>query len=170
MERRNWALEMRSQGTKRVQGGAVVQRMLKSLRGLGLEEKERLPKPWKEVGRKGSSTAANLQSTSTLPGKEKSPEVPLLGNSFFLPDRQATQSVFLSGYVLACVCSSQCVMHLCVCFWICLATECTRVMCVCAHALRDEDHGTQVSDTGAGKPHLQISFPSFSCFQPGESG
>lgn len=69
VERRNWALEMRSQGTKRVQGGAVVQRMLKSLRALGLEEKERLPKPWKEVG---SSTAANLQSASTLPGREVS--------------------------------------------------------------------------------------------------
>lgn len=101
VERRNWALEMRSQGTKRVQGGAVVQRMLKSLRALGLEEKERLPKPWKEVGRKGSSTAANLRSTSTLPGKEKSPEVPLLGNSFFLPDRQATERVFVSDYVFA---------------------------------------------------------------------
>lgn len=62
-------------------------------------------------------------------------------------------------------------MHLCVCFGICLATECTRVMCVCnAHALRDEDHGAQVSDAGAGKPHLQISLSSFSCFQPGESG
>ena len=54
VEGRNWELERRSQGTRRVQGEAVVQRLPKPLRGFALEEQAYIPKPWKEVGRKGS--------------------------------------------------------------------------------------------------------------------
>ena len=52
VEGRNWELERRSQGTRRVQGEAVVQRLPKPLRGFALEEQAYIPKPWKEVGRK----------------------------------------------------------------------------------------------------------------------
>ena len=130
VEGRNWELERRSQGTRRVQGEAVVQRMPKPLRGFALEEQAYIPKPWKE----GQSSADSLLSISVLPGRQVS-RVLLLGSSFLSPDRQATESVWLAGYVLACVFSSQCVMHLCMCFQVYPATECTHVMyvCICVH-------------------------------------
>lgn len=113
VEGRNWELEGRSQGSRRVQSEAVVQRMLKPLRGFALEEQAYIPKPWKEVGRKGSP----LQ-TACCPSPcfwaDRSPEVPLLGSSFLSPDRQATESVWLAGYVLAYVFSSVCNAPVCV--------------------------------------------------------
>ena len=132
VEGRNWELEGRSQGSRRVQGKAVVQRMLKPLRGFALEEQAYIPKPWKEVSRKGSPLQT-VCCPSPCFWADRSPEVPLLGSSFPSPDRQAMESVWLAGYVLACVFSSQCVMHLCVCFWVYPATECTHVMHVCMY-------------------------------------
>lgn len=113
VEGRNWELEGRSQGSRRVQGKAVVQRMLKPLRGFALEEQAYIPKPRKEVGRKGSPLQT-VCCPSPCFWADRSPEVPLLGSSFLSPDRQAMERVWLAGYVLACVFSSQCVMHLCV--------------------------------------------------------
>ena len=77
---RTWALAMRRQGTKQAQRGAIVQRMLKSLRGLGLEEKEWCPKaPSQREASRGTSAGQQLLSTRLAGSRECGPVSATLG-------------------------------------------------------------------------------------------